>query len=150
LEQASQMALAEIQQVPFDSQHWGVVHADLHAGNFLIGPAAAGSARDWEIIPIDFSFCGFGHYFFDLSVCLSGGLNDALRTSFLKGYRSIRTLAEESMRSVDAFALAGRLSYYAYQIDNPSEQSWLRRRIPEVVQKECTRFLQGRPVIADE
>ena len=56
----------EISQLPYDPDEWGMIHADLHVGNFLV--------NDQEIIPIDFSFCGYGHYLYDLSVCLTGGL----------------------------------------------------------------------------
>ncbi|MBE0698840.1 MAG: phosphotransferase [Anaerolineaceae bacterium] len=74
----------EISQLTFDSDQWGMIHADLHVGNFLV--------NEGEIVPIDFSFCGYGHFFFDLSVCLTGGLKMDLRQSFLRGYRSLRTL----------------------------------------------------------
>jgi Ser/Thr protein kinase RdoA (MazF antagonist) len=108
-------------------------------GNFLV--------RDGQVIPIDFSFCGMGHYLFDLSVSLAGGLNAALRPVFLRGYRSVRALPAEALRPVDAYALAGRLSYYAYQIDNPAERTWLQRRIPEVAKTDCARFLQGERIM---
>ena len=80
---------------------------------------------------------------FDLSVCLAGGLKAALRPIFLDGYRSVRALPESSLRAVDAYCLAGAMSYYAYQIGNPAERAWLQRRIPEVANGIYTRFLAG-------
>ncbi len=146
LRAVSQAILQEIARLPFDPQHWGVIHADLHVGNFLVKAWPEENCQR-ALVPIDFSFCGFGHYLFDLSVCLSGGLNATLRPAFLQGYRAIRPLAELDLRPIDAYALAGMFSYYAYQIDNPSERAWLQRRIPELVNHECRSFLQGQPVL---
>lgn len=138
-----QALLTEIQVLDTSPDQWGMIHADLHVGNFLVNRYVANKIEECDIIPIDFSFCGFGHYLFDLSVCLAGGLNAALRQVFLQGYRSIRPLAESDLRAVDAYALAGMMSYFSYQIDIPAERAWLQRRIPELVQKECRNFLHG-------
>jgi Ser/Thr protein kinase RdoA (MazF antagonist) len=129
----------EISQLTFDSNEWGMIHADLHVGNFLV--------NEKKIIPIDFSFCGYGHYLFDLSVCLTGGLKIDLRQSFLRGYRSLRTFPENSIRAVEAYALAGRVSYYAYLIDQPSERKWLQTHIPRLAENECSRFLHGESIL---
>ncbi len=143
LRAASQVILNQIEALPVNPQCWGMVHADLHVGNFLVGSGAL------SIIPIDFSFCGFGHYLFDVSVCLAGGLKPSLAPAFLSGYRGVLPLPEEDLRAVEAYALTGRLSYYAYQIDNPSEKAWLQRRIPEVAQNQVKRFLGGQRILWD-
>jgi Ser/Thr protein kinase RdoA (MazF antagonist) len=141
LRSAGQSILTEIAPISREPQDWGMVHADLHVGNFLV--------HDDALRPIDFSLCGFGSYLFDLSVCLAGGLSPELRPHFLVGYRSQRPLPDTHLRTVDAYALAGRLSYYAYQIDNPSERSWLRQRIPQVAEGVCVQFLKGEPILLD-
>jgi Ser/Thr protein kinase RdoA (MazF antagonist) len=143
LRAATQAILDEISVLPDGPEDWGMVHADLHMGNFLVTEGELG------VIPIDFSFCGFGHYLFDISVCLAGGLKPSLIPSFLAGYREVRDLPEECLRAVEAYALTGRLSYYAYQIDNPAERVWLQRRIPEVVQNQVIRFLNGQRILFD-
>jgi Ser/Thr protein kinase RdoA (MazF antagonist) len=143
LRAASQAILLELEGLPDGREHWGMVHADLHVGNFLVSCAATNAL----IIPIDFSFCGFGHYLFDVSVCLAGGLKPSLVPAFMTGYRSVRPLPEQDLRAVEAYALIGRLSYYAYQIDNTAERSWLQRRIPEAVNNEVSRFLRGQPIL---
>lgn len=141
LRAVKQAIVGAISQLPVEPEHWGMIHADLHVGNFLV---------DGErIIPIDFSFCGFGHYLFDISVCLAGGLKPNLRPAFLTGYRSVRPLPDSSLRAIEAYALAGRMSYYAYQIDNPAEREWLIKRIPAVVNGECARFLRGESFLFD-
>lgn len=139
LRAACQAIIGVIESLPDDAHNWGMIHADLHVGNFLV--------HQGQPSPIDFSFCGFGHYLFNLSVCLAGGLNTVLRPAFLKGYRAVRPFSESDFRAVDAYVLAGRLSYYAYQVNNPSERAWLLRRLPEVAQKECSRFLQGEHIL---
>jgi Ser/Thr protein kinase RdoA (MazF antagonist) len=129
----------ETSQLSFDPDQWGMIHADLHVGNFLV--------NGQEIIPIDFSFCGLGHYLFDLSVCLGGGLKKDLRQSFLRGYRSQRPLEESAFHAVEAYALAGRMSYYAYLIDHPGERKWLQTHIPLLAENECSRFLKGESIL---
>jgi Ser/Thr protein kinase RdoA (MazF antagonist) len=143
LRAASRAILLELETLPEGPEHWGMVHADLHVGNFLVN-GAYGNAL---IIPIDFSFCGFGHYLFDVSVCLAGGLKPSLVPAFMTGYRSVRPLPEGDLRAVEAYALTGRLSYYAYQIDNTAERPWLQRRIPEVVKNEVSPFLRGQHIL---
>jgi Ser/Thr protein kinase RdoA (MazF antagonist) len=130
---------AEISQISLDPQEWSMIHADLHVGNFLVNGE--------KIIPIDFSFCGFGHYLFDVSVCLAGGLKNDLRQYFLDGYRSQRALEESSFRTMEAYALAGRVSYYAYLIDHPGERRWLQTHIPRLAENECSRFLRGDSIL---
>lgn len=141
LRAVGQSILSEIEALPSGSGDWGMIHADLHVGNFLVNGE--------QIVPIDFSFCGFGHYWFDVSVCLAGGLRADLRPAFLEGYRAVRPLPEADLRVIEAYALAGRLSYYAYQMDNPTERSWLTSRIPQVAAGECARFLSHESFLFD-
>ncbi len=139
LRATGQEILDEIDRVSDGPEYWGMIHADLHLGNFLL--------QGENIIPIDFSFCGFGHYLYDLSICLTGGLKPALRPAFLNGYRSLRSLPESSLRAIEAYALAGRVNYYAFHIDQPAERKWLQVRIPHVAEKECSRFLRGESIL---
>jgi Ser/Thr protein kinase RdoA (MazF antagonist) len=139
LRATGQAIMDVIEGLPDDPANWGMIHADLHVGNFLVA--------EGQPAPIDFSFCGFGHYLFDLSVCLAGGLNASLRPAFMQGYRQVRAFPESDYRAVDAYVLAGRLSYYAYQVNNPSERAWLLRRLPEVAKGECSRFLEGETIL---
>ena len=141
LHKTGQRILELIAQMPEDPQNWGMIHADLHVGNFLV--------HGGEVVPIDFSFCGFGHYLFDVSVCLAGGLKPNHRLDFLRGYRSQRPLPESDLRLVEAYALAGRVSYFAYQIENPTERRWLEGRIPQVAEGVCLKFLQDAPILSD-
>jgi Ser/Thr protein kinase RdoA (MazF antagonist) len=134
-----QAILSEIQNLPMDAEHWGMTHNDLHVGNFIVNQG--------QVIPIDFSFCGFAHYLFDISVPLAGGMKASLRPVFLEGYNSIRPLVQSDIRVMEAYALAGRISYYAYQIDNVAEHDWLRRRIPQMLENEGAAFLQGKPLL---
>lgn len=131
--------LGEIEALPRGPGSWGMIHADLHVGNFLVSGG--------KVFPIDFSFCGFGHYLYDVSICLVGGLKYDLRRAFLEGYRGERALPESARRAVESFALASALNYYAYQIDNPAEQNWLKRRLPDVAAGICQKYLRKEEIL---
>ncbi len=94
-------------------------------------------------------YCACTNRLHKLSIPLAGGLNAELRPLFLSGYRRLRSLPESSLRAVDAYALAGRVSYYAFQIDNPTEQAWLKTRIPRVAETICQRFIRGELILDD-
>jgi Ser/Thr protein kinase RdoA (MazF antagonist) len=134
-----QAILSEIQTLPTGPEYWGMTHNDLHVGNFLVNQG--------QVIPIDFSFCGFAHYLFDISIPLAGGMKASLRPIFLDGYNRIRPLVQADIRVIEAYALAGRISYYAYQIDNPTEHDWLRRRIPQMLENEGAALLRREPLL---
>ncbi|MBI4576799.1 MAG: phosphotransferase [Planctomycetes bacterium] len=81
---------------------WGLIHADLHQGNYLFrrGRAAA----------IDFDDCGWGWYLYDLAVTLwplhrRAGYSE-LRESLLRGYCRLRPLGREDETCLDDLLLA--------------------------------------------
>jgi Ser/Thr protein kinase RdoA (MazF antagonist) len=139
LRSVARQVTGEIDLLPYGPDDWGMIHADLHVGNFLI--------NGQEIIPIDFSFCGYGHYLYDISVCLTGGLKPDMRQAFLHGYRSLRAIPEDNSRIIDAFALTSQLSYYAHLIEHPTEHKWLQAHLPQTVDNECRRFLRGEDLL---
>jgi Ser/Thr protein kinase RdoA (MazF antagonist) len=67
---------------------FGLIHADLHQGNYLF--------TDGEVCAIDFDDCGWGHFIYDFAVTLSevSVLNHfpALRDGLLAGYQQVRPL----------------------------------------------------------
>jgi len=73
------------------SEVFGLIHGDFHHGNFL--------SQKGKIAVIDFDDCGFGHFAYDLAVLLSVIVRrpnyPELRSTLLKGYRSIRPFPEE-------------------------------------------------------
>ena len=124
------------------SDQWGLIHADLHSGNILI--------RGEDVLVIDFSLCGFGSFLFDLSIALVAGVPAELRRFYLQAYRHQRALPDEYLPLIEAYGLAGVLSYCAYQIDNPEQMEWLTYRIPRLAASECRKYLNREPIYFEE
>lgn len=121
-----------------DPVHWGLIHADLDGSNVLV--------HDGDVRPIDFSLCAFGHFCFDLSVCLAG-LDAELRAPFLEGYTEHRELGPDAHRLIEAFAIVGIISCYALHIGRPESREWLPRRMPIVANEYCRSVLDGKPYL---
>lgn len=117
-----------------DSRHWGLIHNDLHPGNCLV--------VDGQVLPIDFSLCGFGYYLFDIGTTL-GSLPPNFRSHMLSGYRELRPLPEDSLRMVEASLIASRLSYYTFILHDPTQQDWLRARLVRTAADLCRPHLAG-------
>jgi Ser/Thr protein kinase RdoA (MazF antagonist) len=114
--------------------HWGLIHNDLHPGNWLV----------WgkETRPIDFSLCGFGSFVFDLSTSM-GSLPVPLRPALWESYGATEGLPANALRLLEACFIVSRLSAYTFMLPDPAQQAWLKGRIPEVVAGICQRFLRG-------
>jgi Ser/Thr protein kinase RdoA (MazF antagonist) len=128
-----------IAPLPRDRQSWGLIHADLQGNNILV--------HGDDVRPIDFSLCGFGHFLFDLGVALPCVKSD-LREPLLDGYRRHRSLPEDHVRLIEAFALFGMLNCYAFLLPDPACHDWIRRRAPEVAATYCRALLSGEPFLA--
>jgi Ser/Thr protein kinase RdoA (MazF antagonist) len=126
-------------QVP---EQWGLIHADLHSGNLLV--------QGNEILAIDFSLCGFGSFLFDLSIALVAGVPAAQRDDFIQAYRRYRPLPTELIPLLDAYGLAGVLTYCAFQVGNPNQWEWLTNRIPRLAAGECRKYLNGQLIYLAE
>lgn len=133
--------LALLAAIPFSPDAWGLIHADLHQGNYVVHH---GSVR-----PIDFSLCGFGYWLYDLGTALLGLKRD-LRDAFLNGYeryRSSPSSPRDHMRLIDGFCVLSRLGAYVFMLSDPAAHEWLNARIPRFVAHECRRFLNGDSVL---
>lgn len=121
-----------------DPPHWGLIHADMDGSNMLV--------HDGDVRPIDFSLCGFGHFCFDLSICLVG-LAEELRAPFVEGYTERRELGPDASRLIEAFAIVGIISCFALHFGKPESCEWLRRRMPVVANEYCRSVLDGKPYL---
>ena len=117
---------------------WGIIHADLHSGNLLV--------RGEDVLVIDFSLCGYGSFLFDLSIALVAGVPAEYRRAYLETYRRNRPFSDDLLPMLEAYCLAGVLSYCAYQVGNPEQWEWLTNRIPRLAQGECRKYLNGQVV----
>ncbi|MFM7427088.1 MAG: phosphotransferase enzyme family protein [Elainella sp.] len=89
---------------------WGLIHADLHQGNYLV--------HNTEVRPIDFSRCGFGFYLYDIGESL-GDIEAALRPQFFEGYASLRPLPAGYQSVVEAFFIGATVENFAFHSSNP-------------------------------
>jgi Ser/Thr protein kinase RdoA (MazF antagonist) len=137
LRRTTERLLEDIQATQQIPGQWGLIHADLHSGNLLV--------RGEDVLVIDFSLCGQGSFLFDISIALVAGVPAERRTEYVEAYRSYRPLPDEMLPLVEAYGLAGVLSYCAYQVDNPEQWEWLTNRIPRLAAGECRRYLNGEP-----
>ena len=127
-------AVAALPQTP---ANWGLIHADLHTGNWLY-------RRD-QVIPIDFSLCGYGYHLFDIATC-AGSLGQdqpALRQLFLDGYQECRHLPAEYPRLLEMFFIASVLGYYAFVLPDPGHHEWISTHLPRFVETVCRKLLCG-------
>jgi Ser/Thr protein kinase RdoA (MazF antagonist) len=109
----------------------GLIHGDLHRGNFL--------NRFGEIRLIDFSLCAFGHFTYDLGTCLSN-VNPALHSIFLVNYDRLLPLPKNYDRLIEGFFIASYVVTFSFWLDNPDAQETLVQRVPYIAQEFATRF----------
>lgn len=125
-----------IDKIGRDERVFGLIHADLHHGNYLF--------QGQEVHAIDFDDCGWGHFLYDLAVTqwyLQARPDyQALRQAHLQGYSSIRPLDEEQLSQMSTFSAARTLLmglYMAGRVDNPE----LQERAPQFVAR-CASVLR--------
>jgi Ser/Thr protein kinase RdoA (MazF antagonist) len=106
-----QKFIASLQQTP---DTWGLIHADLHQGNYLL--------YNDEVRPIDFSRCGFGFYLYDIGESV-GDIEVYLRPRFFEGYTSIRKLPEAYQSIVETFFIGATVENFAFHSTNNKEFS---------------------------
>jgi Ser/Thr protein kinase RdoA (MazF antagonist) len=121
-------------------EEWGLIHADLHPGNFKV--------HRGRLHPFDFDDSFVGWRIYDLAVvwpCLRAasdeGLTQARRRALLSGYRSARPLGAAWERRIESFVRVRRVwmsAWHASRLDVPR----LRNEYPELV-KYLERRLSG-------
>ena len=111
-----------------DPSKFGMIHADLHDGNLLVGRG--------RLTVIDFDDCAFGWHVYDIAVALwhqrrSPGF-DAIQDAFVRGYRTGRALADDTVQLIPMFLLVRGLA----------QIGWLHQR-PEIDVSRTIRALAG-------
>ncbi len=118
--------------MPRTRQTWGIIHADLGPGNWVLAPGADG--RDGtavrQPVPIDWCFCGYGPYLFDVGGTVPG-LRPELRRLYLDGYQQeAGPLTAAELRFCDACFVLSVLGAAGFHISNPASHEWIARRMP--------------------
>jgi Ser/Thr protein kinase RdoA (MazF antagonist) len=85
----------QIRVLPAIGDEYGLIHGDLHKGNFFL------DARDRPTL-FDFDHCGYGWRSYDLAVC-KGSLADEAWEAFLGAYQALRPLSEAELQMIPVF-----------------------------------------------
>ncbi|UCB51550.1 MAG: phosphotransferase, partial [Candidatus Zixiibacteriota bacterium] len=115
-------------------QTHGIIHADTHKGNMLY--------HNGQIRLIDFSFCAFGNFMFDLAICLSD-MKEHLHRAFLASYQSLRTLPDDHQRLIEGLFVGSMVGTFSYWVPNPSAQNLLATKVPQIARDYAARFNRG-------
>jgi Ser/Thr protein kinase RdoA (MazF antagonist) len=115
-------------------QTHGLMHADTHKGNML--------CHDGKIRLIDFSFCAFGNFMFDLGVCFSD-MKESLHQAFLEGYQSLRNLPDDHQRLIEGFFVGSMVGTFSYWVANPHAQEALATKVPLIARDFSAKFNRG-------
>ena len=98
-----------------DRSIFGVIHADLHPGNLLVG--------DDKLTVIDFDDAAFGWHLYDIAVALffyqGSPYFGAILAAFVRGYRSGRRLSDEALALIPTFLLTRGLAQIGWLGQRP-------------------------------
>jgi Ser/Thr protein kinase RdoA (MazF antagonist) len=112
-------------------QTWGLLHGDLHKGNFIY--------HKGKLALIDFSLSAFGPYLFDLAIALSDTRED-LRPLLLKTYQEHMALPKNWQVLLEGLYLASMIGTFSFWINIPEAQENLVRRVPLIAQEYAAKF----------
>jgi Ser/Thr protein kinase RdoA (MazF antagonist) len=121
-------------KVDEDCKSTGLMHADTHKGNILY--------YEGKIRLIDFSFCAFGNYMFDLGICFSD-MKEELHTDCMEGYLSLRVLPDHYQQWIEGFFLGSMVGTFSFWVSNPGAQEILARKVPQITNDYARRFNRG-------
>ncbi|MBW4454626.1 MAG: phosphotransferase [Nostoc indistinguendum CM1-VF10] len=134
LEVAACQIQGMIKTLPQKQNVWGLIHADLHEGNYLL--------HNQEFRPIDFARCGFGYYLYDIASSLQY-LLPTVRPAFFEGYQAIRKLPEHYLQITEGFFIMAVIEVLSFHVNNPQEHKWISETVPYVVKEHVHLYLEG-------
>lgn len=115
---------------------WGIIHADLQSGNIIIN-------KNGNPCLIDFGFCGFGYYLFDLGSA-GTSLESSLRNSFLNGYASKAPFSFDNIKYIEGMIFMD--SFISYPLFMKENNSWIKAHAEKLCNTLCKDFLEGKEV----
>ena len=93
-----------------------IVHSDLSNSNLIIN-------EEGQITPIDFSLCGYGHFYMDFGVLFGINGDAENRKDIIEGYKNIRDV-EINPYYIEPYFALGVLLYIAAQYKRAKEWDW--------------------------
>jgi Ser/Thr protein kinase RdoA (MazF antagonist) len=112
---------------------WGLIHADLHDGNYLF--------YNEEIRPIDFARCGFGHYLYDIGESIQY-LMPQVRNSFFEGYQTTGKLPDGYLQAVEGFFIMATIGNYSFHLNNPEEHKFISDDVQHIAKTLISKYLE--------
>jgi Ser/Thr protein kinase RdoA (MazF antagonist) len=134
LETSVSLLIEQLRGISKERQSFGLMHADMHKGNLLI--------HQGQIRLIDFSFCAFGHFMFDLAICMSD-MKKELHPSFLAGYQSLRPLPAGYPSLIEGLFVGSMVGTFSYWVPNPEAAPILRRKVPQIVEEYALKYVHS-------
>lgn len=133
LEGAIAYAVTGMDRMGTTRQNYGVIHADLHFGNFLV--------HNGQVSVIDFDQLGRGHFCYDIAFTLTE-LFDEPETqperwqAYKAGYEEVTPLPFAEDAELDPFTVAVGLAFldWVYNAPNPQVRAEKMRYVPGVYQ----------------
>ncbi|AWP28345.1 phosphotransferase enzyme family protein [Paenibacillus sp. Cedars] len=116
-QRAAEKVLSELNAMTAHDGSYGLIHADLHLGNIVF----AGQCPQ----PIDFGRCGFGYFLYDLAAVMLS-LVPKQRYKVIEGYRSVRKLESDFIRTLECFFIMIMMENYSHHASNPRETDGLK------------------------
>lgn len=106
----------QLTQMSPDHVNYGIIHADLHLGNFVFH-------NDQPYI-IDFGRCGYGYFLYDIASTLLG-LTPKQRKIFIQGYEQFTSLPDDFISQIECFFVMVMIENYCHHCSNPNETQHL-------------------------
>ena len=107
-----------------------IVHADLSQSNVIV-------ASDGRLTPIDFSLCGYSHFYMDIGVIFGLNRDDEGRLQIIEGYKSVRD-CEINPRYVEPYFALGVVLFIACQYERAPGWDWF----PDRMERWCRDIFQ--------
>ncbi|SEK03531.1 Ser/Thr protein kinase RdoA involved in Cpx stress response, MazF antagonist [Cribrihabitans marinus] len=121
LERVERVVRARLDRFGKAPDRYNLIHADMRLANLLVGPAGTRV--------IDFDDCGMGWFLYDFAAAISFIEDDpripALKSAWLRGYRTVRALSPEEEAEIDTFVMLRRMALLAWigsHIEAPEPQ----------------------------
>ncbi len=132
IEKAGQKTCAHLESIEKTNDTWGLVHGDFHGANCILSENA--------IRPIDFDFCRFSYFLYDIAYAFKY-LEPDLRGAFIEGYTGIHRLPDTYQQTAEALFIALRLRRWSFP-------GLIRRSsfamVPEIIANEFELFLSNK------
>ncbi|GLV59724.1 homoserine kinase [Dictyobacter sp. S3.2.2.5] len=114
------------------SQHFGIIHSDLHFDNILL--------QNDRCALIDFDDCALGYYLYDLAITEQAFRyhydHTPILAAFHEGYCRERGIPLASLRDIDAFMIAVDVGFLAWilRTDEVEARELLLPQVPEHIE----------------